>query len=35
MFWDEKGNFIADVYVGQKNVMDALISGLLDSGQVV
>ncbi len=35
MFWDEKGDFIADVYIGHQSVMDVLISGLLDSGQAV
>ncbi|MEH6392870.1 MAG: hypothetical protein V7763_14540 [Sulfitobacter sp.] len=34
-FWDEKGDFIADVYIGHQSVMDVLISGLLDSGQAV
>jgi len=34
-FWDEKGDFIADVYIGHQSVMDILISGLLDSGQAV
>lgn len=34
-FWDEKGDFIADLYIGHQSVMDVLISGLLDSGQAV
>ena len=34
-FWDERGNFIVDVHIAERRVVDNLTFSLRDSGQVV
>ncbi len=34
-FWDQAGNFIADVHVTEQRIMDRMIFGMRDAGHTI